>query len=66
MPVKFRWQALPSAAICHVYCAEEDDGVSGWASCPGGAEAFTIQFENGETCPYASMLGSAIQSPTVA
>ena len=23
MPVKFRLQALPSAGICHVYCAEE-------------------------------------------
>ena len=68
MPVKLRWQSLPFAGACHIYCVEEDDGVSGSASCPGGAEvwteAYTIQFENGETCQYASMLASAIQSPT--
>ena len=47
MPVKFRWQALPSAGIWHIYCAEENDGVSNWASCPGGAEALSrkVQLE---------------------
>ena len=67
MPVKLRWQALPLAfaSVRHIYRAEleEDDGVSGLGSCPGGAEAFTVQFENGETCQYASMRGAAIQSP---
>jgi hypothetical protein len=39
MPVKFCWQALPSTGICHINCAEEDDGVSGWDSCPAGAKS---------------------------
>jgi hypothetical protein len=51
---------LVCAAICwylpyySIYSAEEGDVVSGWASWPGGAEAFTVQFENGETCQYAT------------
>ncbi len=62
-PIKVHWQSLPSADIGHICCAEEDDGVSGGASCQSGAEAVAIKFENGEACYDAPVLGSAIQSP---
>jgi hypothetical protein len=65
MPIRFCWYALPSvsAGICHIYSAEEDGVVSGWASCPGGAEELTVQFENGARPASMPLAGTRIMMP---
>ncbi len=53
------------SAVRNFKSSQEDYGVSVCVSGPGGAETFTVQFENSEASQYhdAFVLYSAIQLP---